>query len=62
MECVPIQLDDLPDEILLIIFKNLSNATLLYSLTGVSKRINQIVHDSVFTNRLNLVITFLCKN
>jgi hypothetical protein len=47
MEHSSVQLDDLPDEILLIIFKNLNNINLLYSL-------NKIVHDSIFTNSLIL--------
>lgn len=55
MKRTPIQFDDLPDEILLIIFKKLSNTTLLYSLTGVNQRLNQILHDSTLTNRLTLV-------
>ena len=55
MEYAPVQFDDLPDEILLIIFQKLSNTTLLYSLIGVNKRLNHLVHDSIFTNRLTLV-------
>ncbi|CAF1513619.1 unnamed protein product [Rotaria magnacalcarata] len=54
-ECSPVQLNDLPDEILLIIFKKLDNITLLYSLSGVNIRLNKIVHDSIFTDRLTLV-------
>ncbi len=56
MEYSSVQLNDLPDEILMIIFKKLYNITLLYSLEGVNIRLNKIVHDSIFTNRLILVI------
>ncbi len=38
-----IQLNDLPDEILLIIFKKLNNIELLYSLINVNKRVKKIV-------------------
>jgi hypothetical protein len=54
MEYSSLQLNDLPDEILLIIFKNLNNTDLLYSLIGVNKRLNNIVHDSMFTSSLTL--------
>ncbi|CAF3996996.1 unnamed protein product [Rotaria sordida] len=54
MEYSSVQLNDLSDEILLIIFKNLNNIDLLYSLIGVNKRLNNIVHDSMFTSSLTL--------
>ncbi|CAF2965777.1 unnamed protein product [Rotaria sp. Silwood2] len=50
-----VQLSHLPDEILMIIFKKLHNISLLYSLIGVSKRLNKIAHDSIFTNHLTLL-------
>ncbi|CAF4062341.1 unnamed protein product [Rotaria sordida] len=50
-----IHLDNLPDEILLIIFNKLNNTTLLYSLLGVNKRLNKILYDSIFTNHLTLL-------
>ena len=50
-----IQLDDLPDEILLIILKNISNIEILYSLIGINGRLNKILHDSMFTNCLTLL-------
>lgn len=50
-----IHLNDLPDEILLIIFKKLSNVDVLYSLIGVNKRLNKIVSDSIFTNSITLI-------
>ncbi|CAF0976795.1 unnamed protein product [Adineta steineri] len=55
MEYSSLQLNDLPDEILMIIFKKLDNITLLYSLIGDNIRLNRIVCDSIFTNRLTLV-------
>jgi hypothetical protein len=55
MEDSLVQLNDLPDEILMFIFKKLYNTEILYSLIGVNKRLNKIVHDSIFTNRLDLL-------
>ena len=57
MEYSCIQLNDLPDEILIYIFKKLSNVKVLYSLSGVNKRLNKIVHDFVFTNDLSLLMS-----
>jgi hypothetical protein len=50
-----VQLNDLPDEILLIIFKKLNNVEALSSLFNVNKRLNKIVHDSIFTSDLTLL-------
>ncbi|CAF2745465.1 unnamed protein product [Rotaria sp. Silwood2] len=55
MEYSSIQLNNLPDEILLIIFKIFDNTTLLYLLLGVNKRLNKILHDTIFINRLTLL-------
>ena len=55
MEHSLIELNDLPDEILMIILKKLHNVEALYSLTGVNKRLNTIVHDSIFTSGLTLM-------
>lgn len=49
------RLDSLPDEILLTILKNLDNISVLYSLFDVSKRLNRIVYDPIFTRQLSLV-------
>ncbi|CAF3425753.1 unnamed protein product [Rotaria sp. Silwood2] len=57
MEYSCIQLNDLPDEILMIIFKKLANMEILYSLVGVNKRLNKIVRDSDFTNHLTLTLS-----
>jgi hypothetical protein len=50
-----VQLDDLPDEILLLILKKIDNHEVLYSLMAVNKRINTFVHDSIFTSHLTLM-------
>ncbi|CAF3407169.1 unnamed protein product [Rotaria sp. Silwood2] len=54
MENSRIQFNNLPDEILMIIFKKLTNMAVLYSLIDVNKRLNKIVRDTAFTNRLTL--------
>jgi hypothetical protein len=41
-------MDILPDEILLIILKELFNVEVLYSLIDVNHRLNKIAHDSIF--------------
>ncbi|CAF3501521.1 unnamed protein product [Rotaria sp. Silwood1] len=58
MEHSLVQLNDLPDEILMIILKKLWNIQVLYSLIGVNKRLNAIVHDPIFANRLTLMKDF----
>ena len=50
-----VELNDLPDEILLIIFKKLDNLEALYSFQGVSDRLNKIIHDPIFTSRLSFL-------
>lgn len=55
MEYSCVQLTDLPDEILLNIFKKVDNVSLLYSLYGVDKRLNQILNDPIFTSHLDLL-------
>ncbi|CAF1589247.1 unnamed protein product [Rotaria magnacalcarata] len=50
-----VELSDLPDEILLIIFKNLDNLEVLYSFEGVNERLNKIIHDPIFTRHLNFL-------
>ncbi|CAF3795494.1 unnamed protein product [Rotaria sp. Silwood1] len=57
MEYLCVQLNDLPDEILMIIFKKLANIEVLYSLANVNKRLNRIAQDSVFTNELALFLS-----
>ncbi|CAF3686122.1 unnamed protein product [Rotaria socialis] len=53
-----IQLNDLPDEILMIILKKLDNDEVFYSLIGVNKRLNTLVHDTIFTSHLTLLKYF----
>ncbi|CAF1559442.1 unnamed protein product [Rotaria magnacalcarata] len=50
-----IQLDDLPDEILMMIFKNMCQVDVLYSLIDVNQRLTTIVHDPIFTNHVTLL-------
>ena len=57
MEYSYVQLNDLPDEILMIIFKKLANMEILYSLVDVHKRLNRLAQDSVFTNNLAILIS-----
>lgn len=57
MERFFVHLDDLPDEVLLIIFRKLDNIQVLYSLMNVNKRLNRLIHDPIFTNNLTLMQT-----
>jgi len=62
MEYSCVQLNDLPDEILIIILKKLSNTEVLYSLFGVNKRLDKLVCDSIFTTHLTLLTSLLNVN
>jgi hypothetical protein len=55
MECLSIELNDFPDEILIIIFKKLCNIEVLNSLKGVNKRLNTVAYDPIFTNHLSMM-------
>ncbi|CAF3372367.1 unnamed protein product [Rotaria socialis] len=69
MEYSCVRFNDLPDEILMIIFKKMNNVEVLYSLHSVNQRLNKLVQDSIFTSRLtfvkrcsdNLVDAFPCN-
>ncbi|CAF4260936.1 unnamed protein product, partial [Adineta steineri] len=50
-----VRLNDLPDELLLDIFRKLNNVDLLNSLQNVNQRLNRIIHDSIFTTQLAFV-------
>ncbi|UJR09955.1 hypothetical protein I4U23_014178 [Adineta vaga] len=50
-----IQLDYLPDEVLLNILKKLDNNQVLYSLMNTNERLNNFLHDSTFTSHLSLM-------
>ena len=52
---IPVELNDLPDEILLIILEKLEHVDVLYSLHGLNKRLNQILHDPRLTSSLTFV-------
>jgi hypothetical protein len=55
MACSHVQLVNLPDEILMIIFKKLNNVQVFCSLMNVNMRFNQIVRDSIFTSQITLM-------
>ncbi|CAF3283269.1 unnamed protein product [Rotaria socialis] len=50
-----VQLQDLPDELLIFIFKQVNNVEVLYSLFDVNERFDSILQDPIFTNRLNFL-------
>ena len=50
-----IRLNDLPEELLLIIFRKLNNIDLFYSILGINNQLDRILDDSFFTNELKLV-------
>jgi hypothetical protein len=50
-----LQLDDLPDEILLIILKNMKGALALYSLMKLNSRFDRILRDPTIVDRLTLM-------
>lgn len=62
MNCSSVQLNDLPDEVLLKIFKILSSVEVLSSLLGVNERLTRVVCDPVFTNSLPLLIHHSCNS
>jgi hypothetical protein len=50
-----VQLEDIPDEILMIIFKKMKRALALYSLMGINRRLNRILRDPTFVSHLTLM-------
>ncbi|CAF5074085.1 unnamed protein product [Rotaria sp. Silwood1] len=60
MEYSSVQLNDLLDEIIFIIFKKLNKLDVLYSFIDVNKRLNEIVHDPTFTSGLTLFNYLSC--
>ncbi|CAF3980128.1 unnamed protein product [Adineta steineri] len=50
-----VQLNDLPDEILMMILRKIWNIRVLYSLIGINQRLDRIACDSIFTRYLSLV-------
>ncbi len=55
MEYLCVELNDLPDEILLIIFQKLNNLEVFYSFQVVNQQLNKIIHDPIFASRLTYV-------
>jgi hypothetical protein len=55
MEHVCLQLTDLPDELLMMIFKKLKKALALYSLMGINRRFDRILLDPTLVSRLTLM-------
>ncbi len=45
---------DLPDEILLKIFKKLNNTDVLYLISGIHEKLDSVIHDPVFTQSIDL--------
>ena len=50
-----VTLIDLPDEILVMIFKKLHNLDVLYSLVGVNKKLDNVSCDISFTRSIDLM-------
>ena len=50
-----LQLINLPDEILMIIFERLDSVDLFICFMDINTRVEQIIHDPVFTRRLTLL-------
>jgi hypothetical protein len=55
MEHSVVQLLDLPDEMLIIILKKLSNLAVLYSLVGVNSRLDRLACSNAYTRFIRLV-------
>ena len=55
MKNFSVRLNDLPEELLLIIFRKMNNIDLLYSVLGINSQLDRILNDSFFTNDLRLV-------
>jgi hypothetical protein len=62
MKDLLVQLNDLPDEILLHIFRKLHNVEVLFYLIDVNQRLNKIVHDPIFTSNLCLLLHYPDRN
>ena len=55
MKSSEMTLNDLSNEILLMIFKELNNIEVLYFLEGINQQFKQIIHRSILINRLTFV-------
>ena len=49
------ELNDLPDEIILLILKDLNNLEVLYAFHDVNQRFKRITSDPIFTSHLNFI-------
>lgn len=50
-----IGINDLPDEIILMIWNKLNNIDVLYSFVGVNQRLNKLVRDPIYTRSIQLI-------
>ena len=55
MEDSHVVLNSLPDEILMIIFRKLNSIDVFNCFHGINQRLNRIIQDRIFTNRLTFV-------
>ena len=53
---------DLPDEVLVTIFKKLANTDILYSLIGVNQKLEKVACDITFTKTIDLIKTLSNKS
>lgn len=56
MNASMVNIVDLPDEILLTIFKKIHHIDVLFSLVGVNQKLDKVACDVDFTQSLNLII------
>jgi hypothetical protein len=52
-----ISINDLPDEIILMIWNKLNNIDVLYSFVGVNQRLDKLVRDPIYTRSIQLTET-----
>jgi hypothetical protein len=52
------QLNDLPNEILMMILKYLHHHDVLYSFININKRFNSIIKDTIIEKKLTLISSF----
>jgi hypothetical protein len=55
MSRLRIKFDDLPTELLILIFKEMTNVEVLYSFFGINDRLDSISQDSVLIKHLNFL-------
>ena len=54
-----ISINDLPDEIILMIWNKLNNLDILYSFVGVNQRLDRLVQDPLYTRSIQLAETIM---